>query len=108
MGTNGDESGSAEVEGCVDLKGGFSVNAGAQGSFFDIFNDKTQVSIFSKEFELFQVSKSWSYDEHVCLTKNLKEMFHWFNSNLNLVINLNANIHFNLYRGDSYYFLSLL
>lgn len=58
MDTNGDESGSAEVEGCVDLKGGFSVNAGAQGSFFDIFNDKTQVSIFSKEFELFQVSES--------------------------------------------------
>lgn len=76
MDANGDESGSAEVEGCVDLKGGFSVNAGAQGSFFDIFNDKTQVSIFSKEFELFQVSKSRYYDGHICLSKILKEMFH--------------------------------
>ena len=54
--TNGDKSASAGVEGCVDLKGGFSANVGAQGSLLDLFNADTQIPIFSKEFELFQVS----------------------------------------------------
>lgn len=59
--TEGDKSDSAEFAGCVDLKGGFSANAGAQGTFFDIFNENTQIPIVSKEFELFRVSFRLSY-----------------------------------------------
>ena len=54
--TSGDKSASAGVEGCVDLKGGFSANVGAKGSLLDLINADTQIPIFSKEFELFQVS----------------------------------------------------
>lgn len=59
-----EKSGSAEFAGCVDLKGGFSANAGAQGTFFDIFNENTQIPIVSKEFELFQVSHNLTLQSH--------------------------------------------
>ncbi|EJD01946.1 uncharacterized protein FOMMEDRAFT_108994 [Fomitiporia mediterranea MF3/22] len=45
---------SAQARGCVDLNGGVSVNAGAKGSFFDLFDDSTQVSLFSKNFDFFK------------------------------------------------------
>jgi hypothetical protein len=41
------------VQGCVDAKAGVSVNAGAQGSLFGLFDDSKTVPIFSKNFELF-------------------------------------------------------
>lgn len=42
-----------DVNGCVNVGTSFDVNAGAQGSFFNIFNDSTQVTLFSKQFTLF-------------------------------------------------------
>ncbi|KAF9256761.1 hypothetical protein L218DRAFT_1022795 [Marasmius fiardii PR-910] len=41
--------------GCADMTAGFDVDAGARGSFFKIFNEQTQVSLFSKKFPLFKV-----------------------------------------------------
>ena len=44
-----------EYEGCATLNGGFSVNAGADGPFFDIFNNDTVVSIVKEDDLLLQV-----------------------------------------------------
>ncbi|KAK7457234.1 hypothetical protein VKT23_010536 [Stygiomarasmius scandens] len=52
--TDGDKSASADVEGCVDVGAGFDVNAGADGSFFGLFDKSTQINLFSKKFELFK------------------------------------------------------
>jgi len=41
------------ANGCVNLQGGLSVNAGASGSFFSFFSAATQVSLFNKQFQLF-------------------------------------------------------
>jgi hypothetical protein len=46
---------SPSVDGCIDIGAGFDVNAGAEGSFFSIFNAQTQVTLFSKKFDLFKV-----------------------------------------------------
>jgi len=40
--------------GCVEIDVGLAVNAGAEGKFFDIFDDSTSVPLFNKEFVLFQ------------------------------------------------------
>lgn len=45
----------ASFGGCFDVKAGFSVNAGADASFFAVFDTGTSVTLFEKEFELFQV-----------------------------------------------------
>ncbi|EJD01947.1 uncharacterized protein FOMMEDRAFT_20739 [Fomitiporia mediterranea MF3/22] len=45
---------SAQVGGCVDVNGGVSVNAGAEGSFFSLFDDSTQITLFSKDFDFFK------------------------------------------------------
>jgi hypothetical protein len=47
------------VQGCFNIGTAFDVNAGAQGSFFDVFNDSTQVTLFSKKFDLFHVRYSY-------------------------------------------------
>ncbi|THU98962.1 hypothetical protein K435DRAFT_828282 [Dendrothele bispora CBS 962.96] len=52
--TDGDKSASADVNGCVDVGAGFDVNAGADGSFFGLFDKTTQINLFSKKFELFK------------------------------------------------------
>jgi hypothetical protein len=43
------------ANGYVNLQGGLSVNAGASGSFFSFFSAATQVSLFNKQFQLFNV-----------------------------------------------------
>ncbi|OBZ79357.1 hypothetical protein A0H81_00033 [Grifola frondosa] len=43
-----------ELDGCVDVQTGLSVNAGATGSFFSIFDASTTVSLFSTTFDLFK------------------------------------------------------
>ncbi|KAF5356431.1 hypothetical protein D9758_009519 [Tetrapyrgos nigripes] len=45
---------SAGFGGCLQVLAGLDVNAGAEGNLFDLFDDSTQVSLFSKEFQLFQ------------------------------------------------------
>ncbi|KAK7049943.1 hypothetical protein VNI00_005373 [Paramarasmius palmivorus] len=40
--------------GCFKVLAGLNVNAGAQGSFFNFFNDQTVVPLFTKNFELFK------------------------------------------------------
>lgn len=52
---SGDASGS--FGGCFEIKTGLDVNAGAEGSFFGLFDTSTQVSLFNKEFELFKVRR---------------------------------------------------
>jgi len=53
--TDGDSSASASVDGCVDVGAELDVNAGADGSFFGLFDKTTQVNLLSKKFELFKV-----------------------------------------------------
>ncbi|KAA1467373.1 hypothetical protein DENSPDRAFT_238702 [Dentipellis sp. KUC8613] len=53
-GTSG-SSGSAAAQGCVDISTGINAHAGAQGKFLNLFDQNTQVTIFNKNFELFQV-----------------------------------------------------
>lgn len=47
-----------QLNGCVGVGGGMSVNAGAEGSFYDLFDNSTQVALFSKDIQLFQVGES--------------------------------------------------
>ncbi|KAI0700589.1 hypothetical protein BC835DRAFT_1304043 [Cytidiella melzeri] len=44
---------SDSFSGCVDVSTGLAVNAGADGSFFDLFDKSTSVSLFQKNFDLF-------------------------------------------------------
>ncbi|KAF8877430.1 hypothetical protein BD779DRAFT_1448510, partial [Infundibulicybe gibba] len=45
---------SAGFGGCFEIKAGLNVNAGADASFFGLFDPSTQVTLFSKNFELFK------------------------------------------------------
>ncbi|KAJ7437978.1 hypothetical protein B0H11DRAFT_1753194 [Mycena galericulata] len=40
--------------GCVNVNGGINVNAGVDGDFFDLFDKTASVSLFSKDFQIFQ------------------------------------------------------
>lgn len=42
-------------QGCVDVTAQLSVNAGADGKFFSLFDESDQVSLFDKTFDIFQV-----------------------------------------------------
>lgn len=46
----------SEFKGCFDVGGGVSVNAGAEGSLAGLFSDDAEFTIFSKTFDLFEVS----------------------------------------------------
>ncbi|KAK1226351.1 hypothetical protein PQX77_010678 [Marasmius sp. AFHP31] len=50
--TDGSKSG--DVNGCIDVGSGFDVNAGADASFFGLFDKSTKVNLFTKKFELFK------------------------------------------------------
>lgn len=43
------------VNGCADVDAEFDVNAGADGSFFGVFNQSASVALFSKKINIFQV-----------------------------------------------------
>ncbi|RDB30203.1 hypothetical protein Hypma_010439 [Hypsizygus marmoreus] len=45
---------SASVDGCVDADAGLNVHAGADGSFFGLFDKSTAVTLFSKQFDIYQ------------------------------------------------------
>lgn len=55
-GSNGTSASVDPFTGCVDVSSTLAVNAGADGAFLDLFDDSTSVSLFSKTFDLFQVS----------------------------------------------------
>ncbi|KAJ6551312.1 hypothetical protein B0H19DRAFT_1263975 [Mycena capillaripes] len=40
--------------GCVQVNGGINVNAGAEGDFFGLFDKAASVSLFAKNFQIFQ------------------------------------------------------
>ncbi|KAJ7580284.1 hypothetical protein C8J56DRAFT_279200 [Mycena floridula] len=42
------------VSGCIDLGADFAVNAGADASFFGLFDKSTSITLFEKEFDLFK------------------------------------------------------
>ena len=46
----------ADVGGCMDITAGLDVNIGADAKFFNIFDVNKQASLFSKDFQLFEVS----------------------------------------------------
>jgi hypothetical protein len=48
-------SASASIDGCVNAGAALNVNAGADGSFFGLFDKSTQVNLFTKDFDVFQV-----------------------------------------------------
>lgn len=54
-GTVVSKDGSASFEGCIEIQAGLSVDAGADASFFGIFDKNTKATLFSKDFELFKV-----------------------------------------------------
>ena len=54
--SNGTSVSSDPFNGCVDVSSTLAVNAGADGSFLNLFDDSTSVSLFSKTFDLFNVS----------------------------------------------------
>ncbi|KAJ7058970.1 hypothetical protein C8F01DRAFT_1147659 [Mycena amicta] len=45
---------SAELDGCVDIGAGLSINAGSQGDLFDLFEFAPQVNLFTKNFDFFK------------------------------------------------------
>jgi len=45
---------SASFGGCVDVSAGLDVNAGADASFFGLFDAQTKVNLFTKKFDLFK------------------------------------------------------
>lgn len=49
-------SGSATFSGCFEIDAALDVNAGATGSFFDLFDANTKVNLFNKDFEIFKVT----------------------------------------------------
>ncbi|THG96943.1 hypothetical protein EW026_g4972 [Hermanssonia centrifuga] len=51
--TYGNSSATGSFSGCVDLSSTLAVNAGADGSFFDLFDKSTSVTLFQKTFDLF-------------------------------------------------------
>ncbi|KAI0792496.1 hypothetical protein C8Q75DRAFT_792108 [Abortiporus biennis] len=52
--TTSTNSTTGNVEGCVDLQGGFSVNAGADANFLGLFAPSASVTLFNKTFDIFQ------------------------------------------------------
>ena len=52
---------SSSVLGCVELDGGMTIDAGAEGAFFSLFNGSTKVPVASTDLKLFQVSISLSF-----------------------------------------------
>ncbi|KAJ7101832.1 hypothetical protein C8R43DRAFT_1081367 [Mycena crocata] len=42
------------IGGCVRVNGGFNVKAGVEGSFFGLFNEVKAVSLFNKNFKIFE------------------------------------------------------
>jgi hypothetical protein len=54
--TPSQSSGNASFSGCFEIDGALDVNAGATGSFFDLFDANTKVNLFSKDFEIFKVT----------------------------------------------------
>ncbi|TFY62936.1 hypothetical protein EVG20_g6519 [Dentipellis fragilis] len=46
-------TGATSADGCADVSTGLNVHAGADASLFGFFNPSTQVSLFSKNFDLF-------------------------------------------------------
>ena len=45
-----------EVNGCASVSAGLDVNAGADASFFDLFDANKKVSLFKQDFDLFKVT----------------------------------------------------
>ena len=43
------------VNGCVDIGAGLSVDAGARGSLFGVFNAEAKEVLFNQKFDLFKV-----------------------------------------------------
>ena len=43
------------VNGCADVGAGLDVNAGADGSFFGVFDQWASVALFSKKIDIFKV-----------------------------------------------------
>ncbi|KAK0472756.1 hypothetical protein IW261DRAFT_1343360 [Armillaria novae-zelandiae] len=53
-GANSSTDASSSLGGCFSVNAGLDVNVGAEGSFFDIFDQNVSETLFSKDFELFQ------------------------------------------------------
>ncbi|KAI0043323.1 hypothetical protein FA95DRAFT_1609482 [Auriscalpium vulgare] len=67
--TDASGNATASVQGCLDVGATFSINAGAQGSFFGLFDDSTKDALFNKDFDLYSKclqaqTGSLTYDLH--------------------------------------------
>jgi hypothetical protein len=54
-GGKGKRGASAQISACVDISAGVSGNIGATGDLFGLFKDTKQTTLFSKNFDIFQV-----------------------------------------------------
>lgn len=59
-GSNASADTSSSLGGCFSVNAGLDVNVGAEGSFFNIFDKSVSETLFSKDFELFQVGMAAS------------------------------------------------
>lgn len=52
--SSSNDDSSSSFSGCFEVNAGLDVTAGADGDFFGLFDANTQVTLFSKNFELFK------------------------------------------------------
>lgn len=48
-------SAAGTYNGCVDVGGGLSVNAGASGNLFGLWSDSTQVALWNHDYKIYDV-----------------------------------------------------
>ncbi|KAI0340900.1 hypothetical protein BDW22DRAFT_1333399 [Trametopsis cervina] len=58
-------SASGGLSGCLDVSAGLAVNAGADASFFNLFDKSTNVSLFKKSFDVFNKCFDTSSKRHM-------------------------------------------
>ncbi|PSR71280.1 hypothetical protein PHLCEN_2v12794 [Hermanssonia centrifuga] len=69
------ESPSSSFLGCTSVTTGLTVNAGADASFYDLFNDSTSVRLYSKAFDLFKASVSHGQDNLLEIAASVQRIF---------------------------------
>ncbi|KAJ6469153.1 hypothetical protein C8R47DRAFT_1179777 [Mycena vitilis] len=59
--TDGGVATTKSLGGCVNVNGAISVNAGAEGSFFGLFDKLANKQLFNKNFKIFTVRPKWHF-----------------------------------------------
>ncbi|TFY68021.1 hypothetical protein EVG20_g3724 [Dentipellis fragilis] len=62
------KSGSGEAQACIDLSANLDVYMGAKAKFFSLFDENTKVTLYNKDFDLYKVCVSSSWERKRLLT----------------------------------------